>query len=81
MKKVNYYILNMPDMHQLAYKLKFINVKIKKLADEIGFKFYDLLKVFDGIDEKDLWNDYNDPHPNAYAHELIAKNIYDFFVN
>ena len=81
-KKVNCYIVNMPDIHQLKpYKLEFINVKIKKLADEIGFKFYDLLKVFDGINEKDLWNDYNDPHPNAYAHELIAKNIYDFFVN
>ena len=81
-KKVNCYIVNMPDIHQLKpYKLEFINVRIKKLADEIGFKFYDLLKVFDGINEKDLWNDYNDPHPNAYAHELIAKNIYDFFVN
>lgn len=81
-KKINCYIVNMPDIHQLKpYKLGFINDKIKKFANEIGFKFYDLLKVFDGINEKELWNDYNDPHPNAYAHELIAKNIYDFFIN
>jgi len=81
-KKINCYIVNMPDLHQLKpYKLGFINDKIEKFANEIDFKFYDLLKVFEGINENLLWNDYNDPHPNAYAHELIAKNIYDFFIN
>lgn len=82
LKNMNCYIVNMPDIHQLnPYNLTFINKKIKKLSEEIGFEFYDLLNTFIGIDEKKLWNNYNDPHPNAYAHGLIAEKIYDFLIN
>ena len=71
----------MPDIHQLKpYKLKFINVKIKKLADEIGFKFYDLLKVFVEL-MKRICGMTITILIRTLAHELIAKNIYDFFVN
>ena len=70
----------MPDIHQLSpYKLGFINEKIEFFAKENNFKYLDLLNVFNGIDEKKIWNDHNDPHPNGYAHGLMARDIYDFF--
>jgi len=79
---INCYIINMPDIHQLSpYKLGFINEKIELLAKENNFKYFDLLGIFDGIDEKKIWNNYNDPHPNGYAHGLMARVIYDFFIN
>jgi len=86
LKKLNEYcnnnnikciLVNMPDIHQLnPYKLNFINKKIENLADEINLKYIDLLPVLENIDEKKLWNKYQDPHPNSLAHEIISKEIF-----
>lgn len=81
-KKINCHIINMPDLHQLRpYKLEFINEKVKLFANEENYRYLDLLSTFDGIDEKKIWNDYADPHPNGYAHKLMAEDIYDFLIN
>jgi hypothetical protein len=70
-------LVNMPDIHQLnPYKLNFINKKIENLADEINLKYIDLLPVLENIDEKKLWNKYQDPHPNSLGHEIISKEIF-----
>ena len=81
-KKLNCSLINMPDIHNLnPYKLKFINKTIKKISNDLDINFYDLTNIFEGINEERLWNRYNDPHPNEYAHKLIANNIYDFFID
>tara|TARA_B110000914_G_C15444006_1_gene437521 strand:- start:960 stop:1175 length:216 start_codon:yes stop_codon:yes gene_type:complete len=67
----------MPDIHQLnPYRLNFINKKIEDFTREINLKYIDLLPEFKNIDEKKVWNKYQDPHPNEFAHEIIAKKIF-----
>ena len=39
-------------------------------------QFHDLLNIFEGKDEKTVWNKYGDPHPNAYANSLMGDNIF-----
>ncbi len=72
-------LINMPDIHQLnPYKLDFINKKISYFSNEINLEYLDLLSLFENIEEKSVWNKYQDPHPNAFAHSMIAKKIFDF---
>ena len=67
----------MPDIHQLKpYKLKFINKKMNNFAESINLEYFDLLNTLQSTDEKKFWNKYNDPHPNQYAHNLIAISIF-----
>lgn len=76
-KKINCYLINMPDIHQLKpYKLKFINNKMSNFSKSIDLKYFDLLSTLQSPEEKKFWNKYNDPHPNEYAHNLIAKSIF-----
>lgn len=77
-KKIQCIIVNTPDIHQLnPYKLKFINEKIKKLSLELNVQYIDLLPYFENQDEKLFWNKYQDPHPNEYAHQIIARKIFN----
>ena len=77
-KNINCYLFNMPDIHNLnPYKLDFINNKMKLFTNNISMNYYDLLDAFVGIDEKDVWNKYNDPHPNEYGHYLISQYIFE----
>jgi len=76
-KKINCYLVNMPDIHKLnPYKLEFINNKMSNFSKSINLKYFDLLDIFQSEDEKKFWNKYNDPHPNQYAHNLIATDIF-----
>ena len=43
----------------------------------IGLNYLDLLNTLNSTNEKIYWNKYNDPHPNQYAHNLIAINIFE----
>ncbi len=77
--ELNCYIVLMPDIHKLnPYELSFINEKVKKLSNELGLPFLDLLKSFVEIEEQKIWNKYNDPHPNEFGHTLIGKSIFSF---
>ena len=76
--KINCYLVNMPDIHKLnPYKLEFINNKMRNFTESIDLKYFDLLEIFQSEDEKKFWNKYNDPHPNQYAHNLIAMDIFE----
>ena len=77
--KIKCHIVVMPDLHKLnPYKLHFINKEIKDIAIDYGFNYFDLLPTFRTIEAKKLWNKYNDPHPNDYAHDLMGNAIYEF---
>jgi len=72
-------LINMPDIHQLKpYNLQFINEKMVKFSKKINLDYLDLLPIFDDVDEKKVWNKYQDPHPNAYAHKLISNYIFEY---
>mgnify|MGYP001191265507 CR=1 FL=1 len=74
---INCHIILMPDIHKLnPYKLNFINQKMQKTAAKLKFQFHDLLSIFEGKDEKKVWNKYGDPHPNDYANSLMSENIF-----
>ncbi len=76
---VDCHLIMMPDIHQLdPYELNFINEKMKKISTDLGYKFFDLLPVFQNQKKDKIWNKYNDPHPSAYAHKLMADNIYEY---
>ena len=76
-KKINCYLVNMPDIHQLKpYKLNFINKKISSLSKNLDFSFLDLFTTFSNVEENKVWNKYQDPHPNNIGHNLIANEIY-----
>lgn len=78
-KKLNCHIILMPDIHKLnPYQLTFINKKIKALSNKLDLPFLDLLDTFSSIDEKKIWNKYNDPHPNEYGHFLMGQAMYKF---
>ena len=47
------------------------------IRKEINFKIYDLLPAFESINGSDLWNAYDDPHPNEFGHEILGKEIYN----
>ncbi len=81
-KDINCHLILMPDIHQLdPYKLDFINIKMEKISKELNFNYYDLLYDLEVINpSKKLWNNYNDPHPNILAHELISKSLIKFFI-
>ncbi len=78
-KNINCSIALMPDIHQLnPYKLLFINQKIKKFSKNNKIPYLDLLDRLKQIDEDSMWNKYQDPHPNAYGHKIIAEEIFSF---
>tara|TARA_X000000368_G_C23045412_1_gene718910 strand:- start:1276 stop:2247 length:972 start_codon:yes stop_codon:yes gene_type:complete len=77
--KINCHIILMPDLHKLKpYKLDFINKKIYETSKELNLPYFDLLNTFNKIEVKKLWNKYNDPHPNNYAHNLMGNAVYGF---
>ena len=68
----------MPDIHQMKpYGLKFIHDEMKNVSNELGFVYIDLLTKLREVDAKLLWNPYQDPHPNAIGHKIIANTIYE----
>ena len=81
-KNIKCHIVLMPDIHQLRpYKLKFINEKISLIANELNFTYFDLLPEFQNIELEKIWNKYQDPHPNAFAHKIMGEKIYYFLNN
>ena len=76
---INLTILLIPDIHKTnPYPLKFINSKISSFAKEHKIEFLDLLDSIASIENKKLWNRYNDPHPNELAHSIFSESIYNF---
>ena len=76
---INLTILLIPDIHKTnPYPLKFINSKISSFAKEHKIEFLDLLDSIASVENKKLWNRYNDPHPNELAHSIFSESIYNF---
>ena len=68
------------DIHNLKnYELKFIHKKMREISKDLGFEYLDLLDKFIATENETIWNKYNDPHPNARGHEIIANKIFEIF--
>jgi hypothetical protein len=76
-KNLNCSIILLPDIHKTnPYPLTFIKEKISLFAKQNKISFFDLYEGISSIENKKLWNKYNDPHPNELGHSLFANSIY-----
>ena len=74
---INFHIILIPDIHKInPYPLGFVDKQISKFAKQNNIKYLDIYPSIANVENKILWNKYNDPHPNELAHKLFADFIY-----
>ena len=59
------------------YSFNIANNFAKEVSEENSFYFLDLLPVYRKYDEKKLFLNKYDSHPNEFAHNLAAEAIYN----
>jgi hypothetical protein len=75
---VTFMIANLPELHDVGrYRLQHITDLVRATAEQHGVAFVDLLPYLKDQQASKLWVTAPDPHPNAFAHELIAQGIFD----
>ena len=79
-------ILFIPDFHNLSENNK-LNKIYEKINDEFSMMGLDVINTFDALSKKfksnsqKSWVSKDDPHPNSFAHEIIANEIYTYIMN
>jgi lysophospholipase L1-like esterase len=70
-------IANLPELHDVKdYRFGRITDLVRQAAEENGAAFVDVLPAMADQPSSKLWVTPPDPHPNAYANELIAKALF-----
>jgi lysophospholipase L1-like esterase len=70
-------IANLPELHDVKdYRFGPITDLVRQAAAEHSAVFVDVLPAIAGQPSSKLWVTPPDPHPNAYANELIAKALF-----
>jgi lysophospholipase L1-like esterase len=70
-------IVNLPELHDVKnYRFGRITDLVRQAAEENGATFVDVLPAMADTPSSKLWVTPPDPHPNAYANELIAKAVF-----
>jgi len=71
-------VASIPDLHDVqSYRLQSITDLVGQAARQDGAGFVDLLPYLKEQPSSKLWVTDADPHPNALAHSVIAKGIFD----
>jgi len=83
--KINFIIMIIPDLHNLSYDNKLINLysKIDKEFTAMGIPVINTYKSLSNNFKKnptDSWVSKSDAHPNAKTHEIIGNNLYNFII-
>jgi lysophospholipase L1-like esterase len=74
---IRIYFAMTPDVHNLRnYPFGYIHDKMRRVAEEDGFVFIDLLPAFGMLSPTQVWAMPGDPHPNALGHHLMAEAIF-----
>jgi lysophospholipase L1-like esterase len=74
---IRIYLAMTPDVHNLVdYKFTFVHDIMRKIAQDDGFAYIDLLPEMLGYPPEKLWAMPGDPHPNAFGHDLMARAIF-----
>lgn len=75
-------IASLPELHDVAnYRFDAVTQLVKQAALENGAVFVDLLPAVRNENSADLWVTPPDPHPNAFANELLANGLYETLKN
>jgi lysophospholipase L1-like esterase len=70
-------IANLPELHDVKdYRFGPITDLVQQAAAEHGAVFVDVLPAISDQPSSKLWVTPPDPHPNAYANELIAQALF-----
>jgi len=81
-KNISIMLVMTPDFHNFKdYPFDSIHLSMAEISRDLGFVYVDLLPTFLHRDAKNLWNMPGDPHPNSFAHELMANTLYPFLKN
>jgi lysophospholipase L1-like esterase len=71
-------VANLPELHDVAnYRFDKVTELVREAAAESGAVFVDLLPVVKNEDSAALWVTPPDPHPNAFANELLANGLFE----
>jgi hypothetical protein len=74
---IRLYFMMLPDVHDLVdYKFNFVHGIMRQFAEQNGYTFVDLLPAMTGLKPEETWAMPGDPHPNAFAHKLMADAIF-----
>ena len=77
-------VIYTPDLNLIHTidKLEFAKIYIKEITSEINMEFFDLTSIFKDFKDKKLTNsEYKDRHPNSFAHNIFANNLYKYLTN
>lgn len=75
-KHLRLYLAMTPDVHNLVdYPLGFVHDTMRRVAEENGYVYVDLLPAMRGRSPEELFAMPGDPHPNALGHQLMAEAI------
>ena len=55
------------------------HIRIKEMAESLGFYFIDLHTIFEGVNQLDFATAIYDKHPNARGHKRIARYLINEF--
>jgi lysophospholipase L1-like esterase len=70
-------VASLPELHDVKnYPFDQVTQLVKEAASENGAVFVDLLPSVSGEASEALWVTPPDPHPNAFANELIAAGLF-----
>jgi lysophospholipase L1-like esterase len=70
-------VAHLPELHDVQnYRFGLVTELVRQAAQENGVPFVDLLPNMQFQASSDLWVTPPDPHPNAFANELIAAGLF-----
>ena len=71
-------IAHLPELHDVQnYRFGIVTELVRQTANENKVPFVDLLPNLQFQASEDLWVTPPDPHPNAFANELIAAGLFN----
>jgi lysophospholipase L1-like esterase len=71
------YLAMTPDVHDMVdYRFEFVHEQMRKVADELDYRYVDLLPSMRNLTPRVLWSMPGDPHPNALGHQRMAEALY-----
>jgi lysophospholipase L1-like esterase len=78
---IRLYLMMIPDVHDLVdYKFMFVHDIMHNFAKANGYAYVDMLSAMTGLRPQEIWAMPGDPHPNAFAHKLMADAIFPLIV-
>ena len=78
---IRLYFMMIPDVHDLLdYKFMFVHDIMQNFAKQNGYAYVDMLPAMTGLRPQEIWAMPGDPHPNAFAHKLMADAIFPLIV-